>query len=812
MGTTSVFISYSSKDSRQAYRIYKLLQKEQIHCWIAPDSLSPGGNYAAEITNAIDTCTHFLLILSAHSQASQHVQREIEIAVSFNKTIIPIQIDNSSLNVIFRYHLAGCQIISCTEISEQSANFQKVIKIIKQPDNVSLIQRIVTTEMRWIFREQSNSRMGTDAYIELCEENNANILNGRMIAAHILIGKHYFDESDTDNIICHFDKENVNYWNHMILPVIVILLNPETNECIWESVDEMENGEKLLVPKKQVFSVDSKKKLMRIANMAPFDRAVQMKREFMEMHPSSIWNSHKNKASMHSEDKNNYVAIDFGSSNSMFGYMDTDGNIVHYKSQDKKVYFPTAVAFDKNYHPFVAADAMNKAKDPDFILIRNFKRELGKNKKYQVFHLEITAEDLTVLYLSMVLQDISERYSTYFDRCYISMSCSFSMKQREAYRKCIQKCDLKIVRCVMESDCPGLIELYKLFEQYKNEGEELTVLIIDIGGGTTDISIAALGYGITEILSSDGLNTLGGFDFDRIIQEYLFDLFQKQYPHIEFDRLLEIELISVAEKIKMELNDKEIVIANINNCYNSILDEYDICTLQISRKEVSERLIPLITQIEACIDEVMKKNGDNDIKIEEIILGGAAGQLFIVMELLTKRYPGIKIKSDKNDKLVFQGLVLQAGRLDYINSCTKKEYLLLCSTSEQITIKGEELIDFREIEKKVGSDYYYYIEKSSDAEVFTDDILMDYATTIPTKSVRKYLIEKPQLIEVNAIVGNIETKLFETHIDHTEFPVTLEITASIDTNQECIIEIYMFSYRNKKKSIVFKSSYGPYKF
>lgn len=109
----SVFISYCSKDERYIRKMTQMLDKMGISYWIAPDMIPAGSNYAREIPGAIQRCEVFLLVLSKDSQQSIWVEKEIDSAINYRKTIVPFQIDDEPLTDMFRFYLNNVQTIYC---------------------------------------------------------------------------------------------------------------------------------------------------------------------------------------------------------------------------------------------------------------------------------------------------------------------------------------------------------------------------------------------------------------------------------------------------------------------------------------------------------------------------------------------------------------------------------------------------------------------------------------------------------------------------------------------------------------------------
>lgn len=103
--THDVFISYSSKDRLAAEAACAVLEARGISCWIAPRDIPPGANWAAAISDTIGAARVFLLIFSNHANASEQVQREVDLAANHRLSIIPLRIENALPQKSLEYYL-----------------------------------------------------------------------------------------------------------------------------------------------------------------------------------------------------------------------------------------------------------------------------------------------------------------------------------------------------------------------------------------------------------------------------------------------------------------------------------------------------------------------------------------------------------------------------------------------------------------------------------------------------------------------------------------------------------------------------------
>ena len=75
-----LFISYCSEDSALANQVCTALEHGGVVCWIAPRNVPPGEPWPAAIAEAIRTSSTLLLLLSAHTERSRQISRELELA------------------------------------------------------------------------------------------------------------------------------------------------------------------------------------------------------------------------------------------------------------------------------------------------------------------------------------------------------------------------------------------------------------------------------------------------------------------------------------------------------------------------------------------------------------------------------------------------------------------------------------------------------------------------------------------------------------------------------------------------------------
>jgi hypothetical protein len=101
-----VFISYSTIDKPIADGICANLETAGIRCWIAPRDIAPGEDWPAAISNAIAQSQAMVLVFSSHSNTSDDVSRELNLAATNKLIILPFKIENVEPEPGIRYYLS----------------------------------------------------------------------------------------------------------------------------------------------------------------------------------------------------------------------------------------------------------------------------------------------------------------------------------------------------------------------------------------------------------------------------------------------------------------------------------------------------------------------------------------------------------------------------------------------------------------------------------------------------------------------------------------------------------------------------------
>ncbi|KAJ1430280.1 Hsp70 protein-domain-containing protein, partial [Ochromonadaceae sp. CCMP2298] len=101
-------------------------------------------------------------------------------------------------------------------------------------------------------------------------------------------------------------------------------------------------------------------------------------------------------------------------------------------------------------------------------------------------------------------------------RAVITVPAYFTQQQRDATERAGKLAGLEKVKLLREPEAAALAYGLNLHKQQ-------LVLVFDLGGGTFDVSVLAVGGGFVEVIATNGDSHLGGDDFDYVVVDWLLE-------------------------------------------------------------------------------------------------------------------------------------------------------------------------------------------------------------------------------------------------------------------------------------------------
>ncbi len=374
------------------------------------------------------------------------------------------------------------------------------------------------------------------------------------------------------------------------------------------------------------------------------------------------------------------IGIDLGTTNSVVAVVEGGEAIVIPNAEGARL-TPSVVAINKTGERMVGQVARRQAVTNPENTIFSVKRFIGRKLNEQVIQREqglipynLTAApngDVRVLMgdkdyappeiSAMVLQKLKADAEAYLGQpvtqAVITVPAYFNDSQRQATKDAGKIAGLDVLRIVNEPTASALA--YGL----DKKGQDETIIVYDMGGGTFDVSVLELSDGVVEVKATSGDTHLGGDDFDQRIIDWLANEFQKENGiDLRGDRMALQRLKEAGEKAKMELSS--VLQTEINLPFitaDSTGPKHLNATL--SRAKLEQLSADLIERSMAPVRQALRDAELKSNQIDEVILVGGQTRMPAIQDAVRKFFGKEPNKSVNPDEVVAIGAAIQAGVL-----------------------------------------------------------------------------------------------------------------------------------------------------
>jgi molecular chaperone DnaK len=358
------------------------------------------------------------------------------------------------------------------------------------------------------------------------------------------------------------------------------------------------------------------------------------------------------------------VGIDLGTTYSAISIVNQYGKPEVLTNREGERITPSVVLFDGD-DPIVGSIAKRSAVANPFNVIQFVKRQIGdKGWKFRTENAEVyTPEEISAMILRRLKEDAETLLGEKIEDAVVTVPAYFDDAQRKATQDAGRIAGINVLRIINEPTAAALA--YGLNKM----DETQTILVYDLGGGTFDVTIMHLSPDGLKVLATGGAKSLGGFDWDNAVMEYLNDEFVKAGGvDLLEDPMLEQDLRDKAEIAKKTLSSRERT--NVFLSANGVN-----VTIPLTRKNFEEVTHHLLKQTQKIMEFVLEDAGLGWKDINRVLLVGGSTRMRAVPELI-ERVTGLKPSLDVNpDEVVAQGaaiqgliLLMKEGRQDLVDN------------------------------------------------------------------------------------------------------------------------------------------------
>ncbi|KAG0224309.1 Hsp70 protein that interacts with Zuo1p [Actinomortierella wolfii] len=407
------------------------------------------------------------------------------------------------------------------------------------------------------------------------------------------------------------------------------------------------------------------------------------------------------------------IGINFGVTNSSIGILGKNGHFSVIANADGDRMIPNAIGFSGE-EEFCGSQAAHQVVRNPKNTIQAFRNYLGKSfdeitvpsgaalpdmvskdgvPAYKIHFKEqehiVTVPEAVTKQLKHVLEEAEAYLGNKVTGAVLAVPVYFTDKQRDELRKAATQAGISVLQIIQEPVAAALA--YNFGQDVaKNNAQDKTALILDMGATSFDITILNSRGGIYTILETAHDVTIGGESFDLELVKFVAAEFKKKTK------------IDVSENKKAQLKIKtavEITKKNLSRTTNapcsveSVAEGMDYHAT-IPRLRLDLMCSKLYSKCNDLINHALEKAKITAGAIDEILLVGGATRLPKFQSRLRDIFPETPIRTDiESDEAIAIGCAAQASLIagfekEDIEASTKEAITVTPHTVKPIGVVG----------------------------------------------------------------------------------------------------------------------------
>ncbi len=320
---------------------------------------------------------------------------------------------------------------------------------------------------------------------------------------------------------------------------------------------------------------------------------------------------------------------------------------------------PSAVSLNAQGEVVVGAAARARATTRPESTAQWFKRDMGTMRRYQLSDSEraYTPQDLSALVLKQLKEDAEAALGREVVEAVITVPAYFGELQRKATKDAGAIAGLKVERIINEPTAAAMA--YGLHERDR----QLRAAVLDLGGGTFDVTVLEIVDGVIEIQSSAGDAWLGGEDFSERLAQWAADAVDAEHgatlgrgpSDVSWARLLR-----AAERTKRRLTERPVATVALPRLLLPGGREVDVA-VELTRGNAEELWAELLDRARWAMMRAMRDARVQPSDIDEVLLVGGATRMPCFAAQAAAVFGRLPLSSLPADEAVVMGAAIQAA-------------------------------------------------------------------------------------------------------------------------------------------------------
>jgi len=348
------------------------------------------------------------------------------------------------------------------------------------------------------------------------------------------------------------------------------------------------------------------------------------------------------------------IGIDLGTTYSLAAVLAGDRPVV-LPNAIGELLTPSAVSLGDDGSVLIGAAARARATTHPTRTALSFKRDMGTDRKLQLGDRTFTPQDLSALVLGSLKRDVEAALGRPVDEAVVTVPAYFGDAQRQATRDAGAIAGLSVERIINEPTAAALA--YGLHERHR----EMTAVVIDLGGGTFDVTVLEILEGVIEIQASAGDTRLGGDDFDLALADLVADSLERDLRGAVRDEPRAWARIKGAcEAAKKRLSETEaarVVLVDLPVGGGRTIQ----VELPVSRERAEQAWQPLLERMKVPIQRALRDASLRAEQIDEVLVVGGSTRMPCIAKLTAQLFGRLPLRALPPDEAIALGAAVQAG-------------------------------------------------------------------------------------------------------------------------------------------------------
>ncbi len=281
----------------------------------------------------------------------------------------------------------------------------------------------------------------------------------------------------------------------------------------------------------------------------------------------------------------------------------------------------------------------------------------GKIKLATKSDKEYSPEEISAAILRKLKADAEAKLGQSITEAVITVPAYFDDAQRQATKDAGEIAGLKVLRIINE---PTAAALAYGFDKGQNE----TVLVYDLGGGTFDVTVLEISDNTIEVLATNGNTHLGGKDFDKRMIEFVISEFKKESGvDLNSDKAAKQRIKEAVEKAKHDLSVQSEHQINLPFITMGEDNQPQHLMMTVTRAKMEDLVKDIAEQTMEPVQKALADANLDKNQIDQIIMVGGMTRMPLIQKTV-EDYFGKKPNLSVNpDEVVALGAAIQGAVL-----------------------------------------------------------------------------------------------------------------------------------------------------